>query len=105
MLGISHLLISGTAASLLLQTADPVLIAVGAIAGLLPDIDVSTSPAGKVFPWISGYFQETMPHTSMTHSFYSCQCSRCDRFLCVAARKHKRSGLQTRQFVAHINCK
>ncbi|MBS9389215.1 MAG: hypothetical protein HEQ33_10070 [Dolichospermum sp. WA123] len=25
--------------------------------------------------------------------------------LSVAARKHKRSGLQTRQFVAHINCK
>ncbi|MDM3861707.1 MAG: metal-dependent hydrolase [Aphanizomenon gracile PMC644.10] len=68
MLGISHLLISGTASSLLLQTADPVLIAVGAIGGLLPDIDVSTSPAGKVFPWISGYFQETMPHRSMTHS-------------------------------------
>jgi inner membrane protein len=68
MLGISHLLISGTAASLLLGTADPVLIAVGAIAGLLPDVDVSTSPAGKVFPWISGYFQETMPHRSMTHS-------------------------------------
>ncbi|MDB9435925.1 metal-dependent hydrolase [Dolichospermum lemmermannii CS-548] len=68
MLGISHLLISGTASSLLLQTADPVLIAVGAIAGLLPDVDVSTSPAGKIFPWISGYFQETMPHRSMTHS-------------------------------------
>ena len=68
MLGISHLLISGTAASLLLQTADPVLIAVGAIAGLLPDVDVSTSPAGRLFPWISGYFQETMPHRSMTHS-------------------------------------
>jgi inner membrane protein len=68
MLGISHLLISGTASSLLLQTADPVIIAVGAIAGLLPDVDVSTSPAGKVFPWISGYFQETMPHRSMTHS-------------------------------------
>jgi inner membrane protein len=68
MLGISHLLISGTAASLLLQTADPVLIAVGAIGGLLPDVDVSTSPAGKIFPWISGYFQETMPHRSMTHS-------------------------------------
>jgi hypothetical protein len=42
MLGISHLLISGTASSLLLQTADPVLIAVGAIGGLLPDVDVST---------------------------------------------------------------
>ena len=68
MLGISHLLISGTASSLLLGSADPVIIAVGAIAGLLPDVDVSTSPAGKVFPWISGYFQETMPHRSMTHS-------------------------------------
>ena len=68
MLGISHLLISGTAASLLLQTANPVLIVVGAIGGLLPDVDVSTSPAGRLFPWISGYFQETMPHRSMTHS-------------------------------------
>jgi inner membrane protein len=68
MLGISHLLISGTASSLLLQTADPVLIAVGAIGGLLPDVDVSTSPAGRLFPWVSGYFQETMPHRSMTHS-------------------------------------
>jgi hypothetical protein len=25
--------------------------------------------------------------------------------LCVAARKHKRSGLQTRKLLAHINCK
>lgn len=68
MLGISHLLISGTAASLLLGTADPTVIAVGAIAGLLPDIDVSTSPAGRMFPWIAGYFESTMPHRSMTHS-------------------------------------
>jgi inner membrane protein len=68
MLGISHLLISGTAASLLLGSADPVIIAVGAMGGLLPDVDVSTSPAGRLFPWISGYFQETMPHRSMTHS-------------------------------------
>jgi hypothetical protein len=28
-----------------------------------------------------------------------------DSQISVAARKHKRSGLQTRQFVAHINCK
>jgi inner membrane protein len=68
MLGISHLLISGTAASLLLGSADPVVIAVGAIGGLLPDIDVSTSPAGRLFPWVAGYFESTMPHRSMTHS-------------------------------------
>jgi inner membrane protein len=50
MLGISHILISGTATSLLLGTASPTIIAVGAIAGLLPDIDVSTSPVRCVCP-------------------------------------------------------
>ena len=68
MLGISHLLVSGTGASLLLGSADPVIIAVGAIGGLLPDIDVSTSPAGRMFPWISGFFESNMPHRSCTHS-------------------------------------
>ncbi|WP_225896339.1 metal-dependent hydrolase [Amazonocrinis nigriterrae] len=68
MLGISHLLISGTATSLLLGTANPAVIAVGAIAGLLPDIDVSTSPAGRVLPWVSAFFESRMPHRSCTHS-------------------------------------
>ena len=69
MLGISHLLISGTATSLILSTASPTIIAVGAIAGLLPDIDISTSPAGRVVPWISAFFESRMPHRSCTHSF------------------------------------
>jgi inner membrane protein len=64
MLGISHLLISGTATSLLLGTANPAVIAAGAIAGLLPDIDISTSPAGRVLPWISKFFESRMPHNT-----------------------------------------
>ncbi|TBR56388.1 hydrolase, partial [Westiellopsis prolifica IICB1] len=52
----------------LLGTASPTVIAVGAIAGLLPDIDISTSPAGRVFPWVSSYFESKMPHRSCTHS-------------------------------------
>ena len=68
MLGISHLLISGTATSLLLGTASPTIIATGAIAGLLPDIDISTSPAGRVLPWVSSFFESKMPHRSCTHS-------------------------------------
>ncbi len=68
MLGISHLLISGTATSLILSTASPTIIAVGAIAGLLPDIDISTSPAGRVVPWVSAFFESRMPHRSCTHS-------------------------------------
>ncbi|BAZ36617.1 hypothetical protein NIES4101_25360 (plasmid) [Calothrix sp. NIES-4101] len=68
MLGISHLLISGTATSLFLGTASPTIIVTGAVAGLLPDIDISTSPAGQVFPWVSRYLERRMPHRSCTHS-------------------------------------
>jgi membrane-bound metal-dependent hydrolase YbcI (DUF457 family) len=41
---------------------------VGAIAGLLPDIDISTSPAGRILPWVSSFFESKMPHRSCTHS-------------------------------------
>ena len=68
MLGISHVLISGIATSLLMQTASPTVIVTGAMAGLLPDIDISTSPAGKVLPWVSAFFEKRMPHRSCTHS-------------------------------------
>jgi inner membrane protein len=68
MLGVSHLLISGIATSLLMSTSSPTVIAVGAIAGLLPDVDISTSPAGKLLPFISDFFEKRMPHRGCTHS-------------------------------------
>jgi inner membrane protein len=71
MLGISHLLISGTATSLIMQTASPTMIAMGAIAGLLPDMDISTSAAGRVLPWVSAFFEKRMPHRSCTHSLFA----------------------------------
>jgi inner membrane protein len=91
MLWVSHLLISGTATSLLLGTASPTIITIGAIAGLLPDIDVSTSVVGRAFPWVSNFFERRMPHRSCTHSlvataivslsFYALVLLRGDRFL------------------------
>ncbi|OCQ92269.1 hydrolase [Nostoc sp. MBR 210] len=68
MMGISHLLISGTAVGMITGTADPSVLVVGAIAGLMPDVDISTSPAGRVLPWVSAFFEERMPHRSCTHS-------------------------------------
>jgi inner membrane protein len=68
MLAISHILISGIATSLILSTASPTVIAVGAIAGLLPDVDISTSAAGKLLPFVSGFFEKRMPHRGCTHS-------------------------------------
>ena len=71
MLGVSHLLISGTVTSLILGTAEPSVILTGAIAGLLPDIDTSISPAGRMFPWISGMLEARQSHRGLTHSLFA----------------------------------
>jgi len=67
-MGLTHLLLSGTATSLALGTAQPEVLLVGAIAGLGPDVDISNSPAGQVLPWLSGYLEKRFPHRSCTHS-------------------------------------
>jgi inner membrane protein len=48
MMTLTHLAISGLMTGLVLGTADPVVLTVGSIAGLLPDVDVSKSPAGRL---------------------------------------------------------
>lgn len=68
MMGISHMIIGGTSASLFLQSSDATVLLTGAIASLLPDIDISTSPAGRVFPWVARYLERRFPHRSCTHS-------------------------------------
>ncbi len=44
------MVVSATATSILLGTTNPALIAVGASVGLLPDVDISMSIAGRVLP-------------------------------------------------------
>jgi len=65
---LSHILISVTATSLILQTADSTLLMAGAIASLLPDVDISVSPAGRVLFPLSRYLEARFPHRSATHS-------------------------------------
>ena len=64
----THIVVSATATSVILGTTNPAIIAVGAIAGLLPDIDVSTSISGRVFPWVANYLERRFSHRSCTHS-------------------------------------
>jgi inner membrane protein len=71
MLGISHLLISGTATALFLGTAEPAVLLTGAISGLLPDIDTSLSPAGRMFPWITARFESRQGHRGVSHSLFA----------------------------------
>ncbi|WP_460207870.1 metal-dependent hydrolase [Scytonema sp. NUACC21] len=68
MMGITHLLISATATSLFLDTADARLIVIGAAASLLPDIDISTSYAGRILFPVSHFLRQTLPHRGATHS-------------------------------------
>jgi inner membrane protein len=57
MMTLTHLAISGLMTGLILGTADPVVLMVGSIAGLLPDVDISKSPAGRLLTPISRYLE------------------------------------------------
>ena len=68
MMTLTHLAISGLMTSLIVGTADPTIVSVGAIAGLLPDVDISKSPAGRILFPLSSFLEKRFPHRSCTHS-------------------------------------
>jgi inner membrane protein len=68
MLTLTHLLVGAASVGMTLQTTNPVPILLGAIASLLPDIDISTSPAGRCLPFISRPLEARFSHRSATHS-------------------------------------
>jgi inner membrane protein len=68
MLTITHLLVGSVSTGMVLQTTSPVALLVGAVAALLPDIDISTSPAGRILPFISRPLEKRFSHRSATHS-------------------------------------
>lgn len=68
MMTLTHLAISGLMTSLIVGTSDPVVIGVGEIAGLLPDVDVGKSPAGRILFPLSRCLEKHFPHRSCTHS-------------------------------------
>ena len=68
MLTITHLLVGAASVGMGLQTTNPVPILIGTIASLLPDIDISTSPAGRCLPFISRPLEARFSHRSATHS-------------------------------------
>ncbi len=68
MMAPTHMLASALATSLILGTADGAILVVSAVSGLLPDIDISTSVAGRVFIWVANWFEKKYPHRSCTHS-------------------------------------
>lgn len=68
MLTLTHLLVGAISVGMGLQTTNPTPLLIGAVGSLLPDIDISTSPAGRVFPFISHRLEKRFAHRSATHS-------------------------------------
>ncbi len=68
MMTLTHILVGAVATGIGLQTSSPVALLVGGIASMLPDIDISTSPAGRILPFISRPLEKRFSHRSATHS-------------------------------------
>ena len=68
MMTVTHLLLGSLATGLFLQTPEPEILLIGAIASLLPDVDISTSPVGRILFTISQFLEKRFSHRSATHS-------------------------------------
>ena len=68
MLAITHCAIASAGTSLILGTADPLLLGLSIIGSQLPDLDTTTSTIGKIFFPISSWIEDRFPHRSITHS-------------------------------------
>ena len=68
MMAITHAAIATAGTSLILGTADPLLLGLSIVGSQLPDIDTTTSTIGKIFFPISSWIEDRYPHRTITHS-------------------------------------
>jgi inner membrane protein len=68
MMTITHLLCGSLGTAILMQSSQPEILLISAIASLLPDIDISTSPIGRILVPVSRFLEQRFSHRSATHS-------------------------------------
>ncbi|MEQ8960030.1 MAG: metal-dependent hydrolase, partial [Coleofasciculus sp. C2-GNP5-27] len=68
MMGLTHAVISAAATSLILQSADPVVLGTAVLTSQLPDIDTTDSAIGSMFFPLAQWIERRFPHRSITHS-------------------------------------
>jgi inner membrane protein len=71
MMSLTHAVFSVSLTSIVLGMANPEVLAVSAIASLLPDIDTSKSFIGRLFLPISRWIETRTVHRGITHSFFA----------------------------------
>ncbi len=67
MMAVTHCSIAAAGTSLILGTANPLLLGLSIIGSQLPDLDTTTSTIGKIFFPISSWIEDRFPHRSITH--------------------------------------
>ncbi|WP_024547014.1 metal-dependent hydrolase [Picosynechococcus sp. NKBG15041c] len=67
MMSVTHAILGVCGASLLLQTADPVVLGLSIIGSQIPDLDSSRSLVGQVFFPVSHWLEDRYPHRTITH--------------------------------------
>lgn len=70
-MSITHAAIAAAGTSLILGTADPVVLGLAVLGSQLPDLDTSTSYIGKIFFFISSWIEERYSHRTITHSLWA----------------------------------
>ncbi len=65
----THASIAAAGTSLILGSANPLILALSIIGSQLPDLDTSTSTIGQILFPISSWIEDRFPHRSITHSF------------------------------------
>jgi len=68
MMSLTHAVIAATGASLILGSADPIVLGIAAAGSQLPDIDSTETYIGRILYPIAHYLEEKLPHRSLTHS-------------------------------------
>ncbi len=67
-MAITHAAIATAGTSLILGSADPLVMALSILGSQLPDLDTSTSTIGQILFPISNWIEKRFPHRSITHS-------------------------------------
>jgi inner membrane protein len=68
MMAKTHILFSLTVTSFALETTNPLALGTAALASQLPDVDTSSSLAGRLFLPLSRWLERRWPHRTVTHS-------------------------------------
>jgi inner membrane protein len=69
MMAITHAAIAVAGCSLILGTADPLVLSMAIVGSQLPDVDTTTSTIGQIFYPVAAWIEKRYPHRTVTHSF------------------------------------